>query len=764
MALYDINKFRYWSEKVLPTVFDDALSYSEVLGKVVIKLNEIIDLANTQNEQMTIWYNEINANIATWESDFTADIEAWETSVTNALDEWKTGTITDIETKFNVILSDLEDWEQNFVDEYNALKAEVEQIADDAEAAKNAAAASATAAAESATDAETAAQSVSSSSAQIATNKNNIESIESSVYKDIIDTSIFVNKSISLSSGAMNNSNIRISTENYINKRYKKVKCLNGYQYNVAAFDSTDTFIGIWDGTTFVKNSFNWKTDETTFNLLNKNYNYKIMVAKIDITENIDPSEASNIIWSVTTDNELNEEGFPADSKTTGNKISETNSKVNVLYGNDITNTFVWTNNYGIRDNGNSFYSANYKCTDFIDFSNISKFIYTAFRQNTSATVNILSCAFYDENQNYINVGVHIFNDNLGFDTKEMVIPNGAKYVRFTTYKTNDYGDFKIYVIEKEDYNPYTQINENTKEIANIKTDILQPMIKKETNKVYMYIPTTNGKYIEYDFVKVNDNSINALGWRLCYMYLDNADFTHIKYICYTGEWEMAIKIKREDITDFIGLGNHGDEIQTSFNLFVDGKSITETDVFDARKFNVAQLVTTLTMYEPSDNTTVAGIHTRIDTIDALRKTVTIDNYVKFANNYTMKASYLFMSPLSRYHDDTQITDKFIDNVDYILTDCSTTTFSPADANNGVGKTKDNLTEYQFWGEDLGIHGYAKILDRKAPEGNTLCCHIADEESYNKIYMSMCKDNETVQANDIWIMKTEFYCDSGYNS
>ena len=38
-----IKPFRFWSQKVLPLVYDDSLSYYEVLNKVVGKLNEVID-------------------------------------------------------------------------------------------------------------------------------------------------------------------------------------------------------------------------------------------------------------------------------------------------------------------------------------------------------------------------------------------------------------------------------------------------------------------------------------------------------------------------------------------------------------------------------------------------------------------------------------------------------------------------------------------------------------------------------------------------
>lgn len=38
-----VRPFHFWSQKVIPLVYDESLSYYEVLGKVVEKLNELID-------------------------------------------------------------------------------------------------------------------------------------------------------------------------------------------------------------------------------------------------------------------------------------------------------------------------------------------------------------------------------------------------------------------------------------------------------------------------------------------------------------------------------------------------------------------------------------------------------------------------------------------------------------------------------------------------------------------------------------------------
>ena len=40
--MYDIEKLRFWCQKVMPLVYEDSLSYYELLCKVVNKLNEVI--------------------------------------------------------------------------------------------------------------------------------------------------------------------------------------------------------------------------------------------------------------------------------------------------------------------------------------------------------------------------------------------------------------------------------------------------------------------------------------------------------------------------------------------------------------------------------------------------------------------------------------------------------------------------------------------------------------------------------------------------
>lgn len=74
-----ISPFKFWCQKVLPTVYDDSLSYYEVLNKVTEFLNEVITQMNTLTE-----------NVENYETELTAEWEQYKTELTAAWNEYKT--------------------------------------------------------------------------------------------------------------------------------------------------------------------------------------------------------------------------------------------------------------------------------------------------------------------------------------------------------------------------------------------------------------------------------------------------------------------------------------------------------------------------------------------------------------------------------------------------------------------------------------------------------------------------------------------------
>ena len=55
-----IENFRFWCQKVLPLVYDDSLSYYELLNKMVIYLNKTIDAVNQNTDAMSELYKFVH--------------------------------------------------------------------------------------------------------------------------------------------------------------------------------------------------------------------------------------------------------------------------------------------------------------------------------------------------------------------------------------------------------------------------------------------------------------------------------------------------------------------------------------------------------------------------------------------------------------------------------------------------------------------------------------------------------------------------------
>ena len=55
-----MGAFRFWCQKVLPMVYDDSLSYPELLNKVVVYLNDTINNVNAMGEDVTALYGAFN--------------------------------------------------------------------------------------------------------------------------------------------------------------------------------------------------------------------------------------------------------------------------------------------------------------------------------------------------------------------------------------------------------------------------------------------------------------------------------------------------------------------------------------------------------------------------------------------------------------------------------------------------------------------------------------------------------------------------------
>ena len=72
----ELKHFRFWCQKVLPLVYDDSLSYYEVLCKVVNYINALIDqdkifadeidALKTEMSVVKAWVDRVNAGYHTY--------------------------------------------------------------------------------------------------------------------------------------------------------------------------------------------------------------------------------------------------------------------------------------------------------------------------------------------------------------------------------------------------------------------------------------------------------------------------------------------------------------------------------------------------------------------------------------------------------------------------------------------------------------------------------------------------------------------------
>ena len=67
--MFGIRRLHFYCQKVLPLVYDESLSYYEVLCKIKHKLNELIDSQNLQDEEIKAIENEL-AEVQKWIDEF----------------------------------------------------------------------------------------------------------------------------------------------------------------------------------------------------------------------------------------------------------------------------------------------------------------------------------------------------------------------------------------------------------------------------------------------------------------------------------------------------------------------------------------------------------------------------------------------------------------------------------------------------------------------------------------------------------------------
>ena len=149
-----VPNIHYWTQRVLPCVFDESLSYVEKINKLEEEINKLIEEYNTfgQNvvteintfeeettNQINAFIEQVTNEINTFKSDITNQLNTFETSITNRqnafetrilelTEEFETTINNDIATFKQTITAQQEQFETRVNNDINAMQEVVNEI------------------------------------------------------------------------------------------------------------------------------------------------------------------------------------------------------------------------------------------------------------------------------------------------------------------------------------------------------------------------------------------------------------------------------------------------------------------------------------------------------------------------------------------------------------------------------------------------------------------------------------------------------------
>ena len=134
------------------------------------------------------------------------------------------------------------------------------------------------------------------------------------------DTSLWEIGGIALATGLNWDSTNRIRT-GYISRALVNVTPANGYKTGIYVYNSSGTYLGMYNGTGYQTDSLYWNTSIVNLSTIPSEYKIRISVAK-DPDGQMDVEDGLNILFGSYTDASLTQSGKAADAKAVGDAIS----------------------------------------------------------------------------------------------------------------------------------------------------------------------------------------------------------------------------------------------------------------------------------------------------------------------------------------------------------------------------------------------------------------------------------------------------------
>ena len=264
------------------------------------------------------------------------------------------------------------------------------------------------------------------------------------------------------------------------------------------------------------------------------------------------------------------------------------------------------------------------------------------------------------------------------------------------------------------------------------------------TNSILkVFVPSKDG-YIEYDFIHSVDADKNADVWRIDKAYAVNDALCLVKDLTISGEWECAIQL--DGRTDFIGGILHGDEkIDSSgLTIIVDGEETAVNDIYDGMMFSHVHIAERCNMYDPNNPTSFVGYHGSEHVFNAIgTPQLTVYQYVYWAGSYQIDRAYLAMLPIAKTLSNKIWTDNG---------------FSVKDISSQTTQTGTERVYLFTNGKEVGCEFTFSYTD-KQNAGNKFFVTDNGRDDYNKCYF-MIKNNTSVSSGDVWKTATTYNFDT----
>lgn len=258
--------------------------------------------------------------------------------------------------------------------------------------------------------------------------------------------------------------------------------------------------------------------------------------------------------------------------------------------------------------------------------------------------------------------------------------------------------------------------------------------------KLVIALPRGN-HYLAFIMYHYDIQDSNCDVWRIFSFDKLDAGLNTMQALSTKGEMECAVSLSGR--SDFSGGSTHGDEIMTGWDLFLDGRRVTDgiAGYTQATPFRELRMVRQSNLYDPNDSVTVIAEHgcEYVYTPEGL----TINQSLKWTGAYPLSNCYMAMFTPAK-----TVTDHF-------YTD---TEFTPVAVNgSNYSMTKSGARKIVIYGETSGFMGEFSI--ERYPAGLTGgdSALITDNSGngYNKCYFYICTGGTTAE-NELWQTTTKY--------